>query len=137
VDVEHRRIVERDADCGQLGGKCRGKLPGECGIVAPAQHSHRRPLGERRAQPRNAPALLIDANPRRHLYAQASDVERELGDLFGTFNVGKASKEGNSPQIELASERSQLNRNGRAGEATDEELPDAAAKRLRRHDWSL
>ena len=63
VDVEHRRVVERDADRPQLGGERAREPLGQRDVAAAAERRHRRPLGERRLQPRDAAALLIDAAP--------------------------------------------------------------------------
>ena len=137
VNIEHRRVVERDPHGRQFGGQRTSELPGERGIVAPPQHRHRRPLGERRPQPRHAAAFLIDADPAWLFSAEGPQVERQLCDLLGRFDVVQAPEEGNAPEIELASQRAQLDGDEGAREAADEQLSDAAAKRLRRHDLSL
>ncbi len=67
VDVEHGRVVEVDADGAQLGGERRREPRRELVVAAPAERDGRRPLGERRLQPRDAAAFLIDADPERPL----------------------------------------------------------------------
>jgi hypothetical protein len=57
--------------------------------------------------------------------------------LLRRFDVSEPSKESNPAQIELARERSHLDGHVRSGEAADQQLADAASKRLRRHDLSL
>jgi hypothetical protein len=65
VDVEDRRVVEGDADRLQLGGQRAREPLGQRVVAAPPERRHRRPLGERRLQPRDPPAFLIDRHPER------------------------------------------------------------------------
>ena len=59
-DVEHGRVVEGYADSLQLRGERLRESLGERDVPAAAQRRHRRPLGERRLEPRHAAAFLID-----------------------------------------------------------------------------
>ena len=106
VDVEHRRVVERDADGTQLGGQRCGEPPRQRRVAAAPERGHRRPHRERRLQPRHPPALLIDAHPERQPRRQRLHVVRELGHLLGRLDV--ARKEDDAAQRELARERSHL-----------------------------
>jgi hypothetical protein len=137
VDIEHRRIVQGDPNCQQLRRQSACKLAGEGRIITSTEGGHRRPLCERRPESRHAPTFLIDANPSWQLDAEAPQVVCELRDLPWGLDVSQPSKEGDPAKIELASERPKLNRYVGSMEATDKELTDAAAKRLRRHDLSL
>ncbi len=67
VDVEHRRVVERDADGLQLRRQRAREPLGQRDVAAAPERRHRRPLGERRLQPRDAAAFLIDADPERQI----------------------------------------------------------------------
>ena len=137
VNVEDRRVIERDADRRQLGRKRRCKPLRKRRIAASSEHRHRRPHGERRTQPRHAAAFLIDADPGWQLDAKDLRVVREPRHLLGPFDVPQASKQGDAAQIELPGERPHLDRDITAGETTNQQLTDTAAKRLRRHDLSL
>ena len=108
VDVEHRRVVERDPDRFQLGGQRPREPLGQRDVAAPAERRHRRPLGERRLQPRDAAAFLIDADPRRQLRHQPGRLVGELGDLLGLGDV--ARKEDDAAETELARKRFELDR---------------------------
>ena len=74
VDIEHRRVVERDPDGEQLGGQCRRKAPGQAVVAAATEHHRWRPFRERRTQARDATTLLIDADPDRPVARQAADL---------------------------------------------------------------
>ena len=137
MDVEHWRVIERNANRRHLCSQRAREPPGELSIVAPAKHGHGRPFRERRSQPRDTAAFLVDADPRRELDAQVSAIEGKTRYLLGTFDVPKPSKECYASQIEFPRQRSELDRHIRAREAADQQLSDAAAKRLRRHDLSL
>ena len=65
VDVEHRRVVERDADGSQLGRQRPREPLGQRRVAAAAERRHRRPFGERRLQARDPAAFLVDAHPGR------------------------------------------------------------------------
>ena len=104
VDVEHRRVVERDADRLQLRGQRAGEALGERDVAAAAERRHRRPLGERLLQPRDAAAFLVDADPGRAIARRArSSSPRELGDLLGRLDV--AREEDGAAEPELARQR--------------------------------
>src|SRR5215203_1606772 len=137
VNVEHRRIVERDPDRSQLCGEGAGKTPRQLLVIASAEYRHGRPLCEGRPKAGYAAAFLVDPDPRRHLDAEVSHVEGQTGHLFGRFDVSQPAEEGDPAQIELASEGSHFDRYVRPREAADEQLSYAAPKRLRRHDLSL
>ena len=105
VDVEHRRVVERDADGLQLGGQRAREPLRQRDVAAAAERRHRRPLGERRLQPRDAAAFLIDADPERQLGAPARCAStRQLGDLLGLGDV--AGEQDHAAEAELARQRS-------------------------------
>jgi hypothetical protein len=63
VDIEHGRVVERNADGAQFARERCGKPGGEATIAASAQDGHWRPFRERRLQPRDAAPLLVHAHP--------------------------------------------------------------------------
>src|SRR5437762_1796037 len=58
VDVEHGREIERDADGLELRGERRSKTARQRLVAGAAERRHRRPLGERRTQARDASTLL-------------------------------------------------------------------------------
>jgi hypothetical protein len=80
---------------------------------------------------------LIDGHPRREPAAQVPHVERQTGDLFGRLDVAKAAEDADTAKIELARQDAHLDGHIGPGKAADEELPDAAAKGLWRHELSL
>ena len=131
MDVEDGRVVERDADGLQLGRERAGKSLGEPHVAAAAEGGHRRPLGERRLEPRDAPALLIDADPERQLRDQTGRVVAQLGDLFRFRHV--AREENDAAQAELAGERPSSTGTCVPVEPGDQQLSDLAAERARRH----
>ena len=75
MNVENRGVVERNAHSSELGCQSGRKTAGELNVTAPPQHSHRRPFGERRLQPRDASALLIDADPERQIGRQLLHID--------------------------------------------------------------
>ena len=81
VDVENGRVVEVDADGAQLGRERGGEARGQRLVAASSQRRHRRPFGERPLQARDAPALLIDADPERPVRGEPRHFTRQLGDL--------------------------------------------------------
>ena len=81
-NVQHRRVVERDADGLQLRRERAGESLGQAHVAAPAQGRHRGPLGEGRLETCDTAAFLIDADPKRQLRDQSSRVVAQLGDLF-------------------------------------------------------
>ena len=89
VDVEHRRVVERDADRPQLRGQRRGEPRRQ--RASPLRPSAA--IGGHSvngaSQPRDAPAFLIDADPERQLRRQRLDVVRQLGHLLGRLDVAR------------------------------------------------
>jgi hypothetical protein len=103
VDVEHRRVIERDPDGPQLRGQRRGKTARQPFVAPPAQYCHRRPLGEGRLQARHAPALLVHAHPQRHRLARAAARRARARHLLGRLDV--PPEEDDAPQLELARER--------------------------------
>ena len=132
VDVEHRRVVERDAD--RLAA--RPPAPARTArraVSSPlaAERQHRRPHGERRLQPRDASAFLVDADPERQLLGERLRLARQIGDLLGLVDV--AREEDDAAEVELARKRPQLGRNRVAGEAGDRKLADVATDILQRH----
>ena len=82
-DVEDGRVVERDPDRLELGGEGAREALGERLVAAAAERHHRRPLGERRLEPRDPAALLIDAHPQRQLVRERLRLARDLGHLIG------------------------------------------------------
>ena len=88
-DVEDRRVVERDADRLELGGQGPREALGERVVAAAAERHHRRPHGERRLQPRDPAALLIDAHPQRQLVRQRLRLARDLGHLIRRHDVAR------------------------------------------------
>jgi hypothetical protein len=137
VDIEDRSVIQRDPDSRQFCRQRPCKLSGQRRIVTPAEHRHRRPLGERRPEPRHAPAFLIDSDPGRQLDAESSQVERQLGHLPRRLDVAQPSKERDPAEIELAGEGTKFDWYIGSVKAAYQELADPAAKRLRRHDLSL
>ena len=131
VDVEDRRIVEGDADGEELVGQRLGKPLGErFGLPAGApQRRHRRPLRERILQTGDAPALLVDADPRRRGPAERLALGRELGHLFRRLDV--AAEQDHAAEVELARQRSQLHGDARARHAADQKLSNVASRRQR------
>ncbi len=97
------------------------------GLVAgPAERRHRRPLGERPLQPRNAAALLVHAHPERELAGELLRVDRHLGHLPGRFDV--ALEQDDAAEVELAGEGANLLRERLPIEADDDELADLAVQ---------
>ena len=111
----------------------RAKRSASAHVAAPAERRHRRPLGERRLQPRDAPALLVDADPGGHRGAAGDASTTELRHLLGLVDV--AGEEDDAAEAELARERPQLDReSARPSKAGDQQLTDLTAQRARRHD---
>ena len=106
VDVEHRRVVERDADRLQLRGQRPGEPLGQADVAAPAEARHRRPLGERRLQPRDAAAFLIDAHPERQIRHEPGRLVAQLRHLLRLCDVPR--EENHAAEPELARERPEL-----------------------------
>ena len=77
-------------------------------------------------QPRDAAALLIDADPQRQLAAPAPAPRATISaTCSGVVDV--AGEEDDAAEIELARERAHLGGNGVAGEAGDRQLTDVPA----------
>ncbi len=128
VDVEHRRVVERDADRFQLRGQRPREPLGQRDVAAAPERRHRRPLGERRLQPRDPPAFLIDAAPTAAGPASSRAASNaQLRHLLGLRDV--AREQDHAAQSELARERLQLDGKLVAVEAGDQELADLAPQR--------
>ena len=102
VDVEHRRVVERDADGLQLRRERRANRSASVSSPLRAERGHRRPLGERRLQPRDAAAFLVDADPQRQLAREHCD-SRDIRHLLGLVDV--AREEDDAAEVELPRER--------------------------------
>ena len=126
VDVEHRRVVERDADALQLERERPRESLRQRLVAAAPERRHRRPLRERRLQPRDPAALLIDRDPERQLGHEPRRIEGQLGDLLGLGDV--AREQDDAAQAELLRERSKLGRNLVAVEAGNQQLTDLTAK---------
>ena len=97
------RVVERDPDGLELRRERARKPLGQRLVAAASERHHRRPHGERRLQPRDAAAFLIDADPERQLLRERLRLARDLGDLIGRHDV--AREEDDAAEIELARER--------------------------------
>ena len=96
-------------------------------VAAPAERRHRRPLGERRLQARDAAAFLVDADPQRQVGRQPGRLVAQLGDLLGLGDV--AREEDDAAETELAGERRELDGELMAVEAGDQQLADLATER--------
>ena len=134
VNVEHGRVVERDADGVELGRERRREARGEpiaLGRPGAAQRDHRRPLGERPLQPRDTPAFLVDADPQRDLRRERLRLPRQIRDLLGRLDV--AREEDDAAEIELARERSGLGRQIVSVESHDRQLSHVATQVPKRH----
>jgi len=95
-------------------------------IAASPDGRHRREFGERRLEPGDAAALLVDADPERQIGIEPRGFEAELGELFGLDDV---SREQDHPaQPEFARQRSDLDRERRTVEPGDEQLTDLPAE---------
>ena len=127
VNVEDRRVVQRDADRTQLGGEGLSEPRRQRHVAAAPERGHRRPHGERRLEARDASAFLIDADPERELRAERLHVVRQLGHLFGRLDV--AREEDDAAQRELAGQRSDLWSDRPAGQAANQQLTDVASNR--------
>ena len=108
MDVEDRSVIEGDADRPKLQGKRAGEALRELDVAAPPERRHRRPLSERRFQPRDGAALLIDADPQGQIWNEARGLVAHLRHLRGLGDV--PGKQDHAAQPELARERLQLDR---------------------------
>ena len=127
LDVEHRCVVEREADRFELGRERAREPFRQPTVAAPAQRRHRRPLGKRRLQSGHAAAFLVDGDPRRKVRRQARSLEAHLGDLLRLADI--AREEDDAAESELPRQRPQLGRNLMAVESGDEQLTDLAPQR--------
>jgi D-glycero-alpha-D-manno-heptose-7-phosphate kinase len=120
VDVEDRRVIERDPDGGDLPSERAPEPLRQRLGRGPPEDRHRGPSRERLLQPCHPPAFLIDAHPRRHLAPERLDFASEFGHLFREFDV--TAEENRTADVELARERPPFGRNRRGGKTSDEEL---------------
>ncbi len=130
-DVEHGRVVERDADRLQLGRQRRREALGETLVAAPSERVHRRPHGKGRLETRDAAAFLIDAHPERQLVRQRLRLARNLRDLLRLDDV--PGEQDDAAEIELAREGAQVRRDRLARKSRDCELTDVPAKIAHAH----
>ncbi len=72
--VQHGRVIEVDADGGELAGERAGESSRECLVAAATERQGRRPLGKGRLQPGDAAAFLIDGNPERPIPRERRDL---------------------------------------------------------------
>ena len=104
----------------------RAKRSASADVAAAPERRHRRPFGERRLEPRDAAALLVDADPQRQIGHQARRFAAQLGDLFRLGDV--AREEDDAAEPELARERLHLCRQRMSVEPSDEQLTDLPAE---------
>ena len=130
-DVEDRREVERNPDGLELRRERAREPLGQRVVATATERHHRRPDGERRLEPRHPPAFLIDAHPERQLLRQRLRLARDLGDLIGSDDV--AREENDATEIELTRERSEIRRDGIAGEPGNRELADVTTNVAKGH----
>jgi hypothetical protein len=126
VNVEHRRVIQIDADRFELGGECRGEPPCEFLVTGAPERVHRGPDGERVPQSSDAPPLLVHADPQRQLVPQLARRKRELEHLLGGRNV--TGKQDHAAEVKLARDRPQFRGYLVAIETDDRELPDMASQ---------
>jgi hypothetical protein len=82
VDIEDRRVVEGDSDGPQFRRERRREPVRELYVTAASERRHRRPLRERRLEPRDAAALLIHSNPEWKVGGQLLQILIEFRDLL-------------------------------------------------------
>ena len=128
VHVEHRRVVQRDADGVELGRQRPGETLGQLSrSSAPARPSVI--IGGHSVNGRfsraTRPPFLVDADPQRDLAGQLLRLARQIGDLLGRLDV--AREEDDAAEIELARQRPDLRRHVEAVEPDDRQLTDMAA----------
>ena len=131
VDVQDGRVVQRDADALQLHRERPGESFGQRHVAAPPERRHRRPLGKRRFQPRDAPAFLIDGDPHGEIRHQPCGIERQLGDLLGLGDVSR--EQDDAAQPELLRQRPKLSRNLLPVESGYQQLTNLTPQRAWRH----
>ena len=131
MDVEHRRVVERNPDGLELRRE-RARKPRRKGFVAaPSQRLHRRPHRKWRLQPGDAATFLVHAHPQRQLLRERLCFPGQLRDLIGRDHVTR--EEDDAAEIELASERAKIGRNRISGKPGDGELPDVTTNVAKGH----
>ena len=126
MDVEHRRIVERDADRRELQPQRAGKPRGKRRIAASAERRHRWPLGEGSFEARDAPAFLIDAHPERQVGHEPRRFVGHLGDLLRLCDVSR--EENDAAETRVARDRLELRGNLLSVEAGNQQLTDLPAE---------
>ncbi len=99
VNVQHRSVIERDADGGELARERATESFGQGFRAGSSEHRHRRPPRERLLQSGDAAALLVDAHPRRHRAPERLGLSGEFNDLLGRLDV--APEQNHAPEIEL------------------------------------
>ena len=129
VNIEDRRVVERDADRLQLRGQRRRKPRRHRRVPAATQHRHRRPFGKRLPQASHPSTLLVDADPEWHLGCQRLHVTGKLGDLLRRLDV--AREQDDASELKLTRERPQLDGDSRPRHAANQQLADVAANAQR------
>src|SRR5918999_2898946 len=125
MDVQHRRIVQRDSHWRELCRQGTRESFRQRWVITPPQYGHRRPLGEGRPQPSHTATFLVDPDPAGQLAAERPQVKCELGNLRRRLNIPKTPKQGDAAEIELPRERAELNGDIGSSEAPDEQLADA------------
>ena len=117
----------------QLRGQRAREALGQLHVAAAAERRHRRPLGERRLQPRDAAAFLIDADPQRQVGRQPAPPRDDSSATCSGSAMLRANRITPPSPNSRASDRSSTG-NLLPVEAGDQQLADLTAKRARRHD---
>src|SRR5687767_2734987 len=99
VDVEHRCVIEGDADGRKLVCEGSSEALGQCLGFRASEHCHRWPSGKRLLQAGDPSTLLVDADPGGRTAAQGFNVRREFSHLLWCLDV--TAEENRSPKIEL------------------------------------
>ena len=128
VHVEHRGEIERHSNRRQLVRQRGGEPFSQPRVTAAPEPSHRRPLGEGRAQPRDAPPFLVDAHPQRHVARKFLSLECELGQLLRGLDV--STEQHDTAEIPLPRQRAQLRRHGVPTESDHHQLSDVTMQRF-------
>jgi len=98
IDVEHRSEIQVDSDRTQLTPE---HLPGERredGVIVISEHAHRRQLDDRRTQPSNPPALLIDTDQSRSL--RGACLLTRIDELRGLKRIFEIATEEDHPSYQ-------------------------------------
>ena len=125
VNVEDRRVVERDSHGLEFGSQGLREPLSQALVTTAAQCDHRRPQRERRAQPRHSPTLLIDAHPQWQAVVgmyQRLRFARQVGNLVRRFDV--AREQDDSAEIELTRQRLEVRWNRMARKSGYGKLTD-------------